>query len=163
MSMRGLESKLHKTFILTLYSQVHGNSCFYCKEPMTWDTISIEHKSHWRIADDPEAAFLDPNNIALSHRGCNARGGRKTTGFRRLGPKLSPKPGMCARGLHKMEGDNLYLRKDGKGGNCCRACKRAYDKTVGKERYAKRSPEEIAKRQEYQKRYWKTYKRPTKT
>ncbi len=49
-----------------------GERCFRCKEELTRDNFSVDHKSPWRNSDNPVELFFDLNNISYSHRSCNS-------------------------------------------------------------------------------------------
>jgi len=58
-----------------LFSQAiaAGHTCYRCKEALTRETFSIEHKIDWLNHEEAAKMFFDVDNIAYSHLQCNTR------------------------------------------------------------------------------------------
>lgn len=54
-----------------------GHKCHHCKEELTRETFSVEHKEPWLDAANPSERFFDLKNIAFSHQSCNSAAARR--------------------------------------------------------------------------------------
>ena len=50
-----------------------GYKFYRCKQELTRESFSIEHKEAWLDSDEPVNLYFDQNNIAFSHLSCNIK------------------------------------------------------------------------------------------
>lgn len=74
------QNRLTKDILFKLICETGKNFCYHCKEEITRETLSIEHKTPWLDSKDPVGLFFDLDNIAFSHLSCNAAAARKDGG-----------------------------------------------------------------------------------
>lgn len=71
MSFGTARARLDRDLLFKLATEI-GHTCFRCEQPLVRDNFSIDHKENWSIADDPQKAYFNLENIAFSHSACNA-------------------------------------------------------------------------------------------
>lgn len=59
-----------------MFSLLHDIKCFRCREDMTRETFSVDHKEPWLHSEDPAKNYFDMSNISFSHRKCNSAAAR---------------------------------------------------------------------------------------
>lgn len=69
--------KLIKDILFDLIVKTDQNYCFHCKEEITRETFSVEHKEPWLDSEDPFGLYFDIENIAFSHLSCNSGAARR--------------------------------------------------------------------------------------
>lgn len=70
-------ARLLKDILFKFVFETGSDKCFHCGEPITRETLSIEHKTPWLDSEDPQGLFFDLENIAFSHLSCNSSAARK--------------------------------------------------------------------------------------
>jgi hypothetical protein len=70
------QQRLVKDLLFKLATDA-GHACHHCKQSLTRDTFSIEHKKPWLDSAEPRKLFFDLSNIAFSHQECNFRAARR--------------------------------------------------------------------------------------
>lgn len=102
---------VHRLYRMVLFKILCANRlnvCHRCgREIITLKDLSLDHRSAWRDAQDPKAAFFDVDDVVFSHQGCNSGEPRKRRTH-------------CPKG-HAYVGENLMFRKD--GSRICRTCR----------------------------------------
>jgi hypothetical protein len=70
--------RLVKDILWKLIEATGQDACCKCKELMTRETFSIEHKVPWLDSKTPAELFFDLDNISFSHLRCNVEDRRIT-------------------------------------------------------------------------------------
>jgi hypothetical protein len=100
-----------------------GDTCWICHQP---GADTVDHIIERMLRPD---LVWDLDNARMAHRSCNSRrGAMRAIEHGRLG-NAAPRE-YCVAGLHRMEGDNVVTKKNGKGppSRRCKTCKRDYDR-----------------------------------
>lgn len=63
-------NRLRKIIFLRLLSEAGYKNCYRCGFPLD-ESVESDHIIDWESSLTPKETFLDPNNIAFSHRICN--------------------------------------------------------------------------------------------
>ena len=70
-------NRLVKDILWDYIVKCGDDHCHVCKNQLTRDDFSIEHKDPWLHSEDPLGLFFDIDNIAFSHKSCNYGAARK--------------------------------------------------------------------------------------
>lgn len=71
------QHRLTRDMLFKLIQDIKQDICFHCKEKITREEFSIEHKVPWLDSINPLELFFDLNNIAFSHKDCNSGAARR--------------------------------------------------------------------------------------
>ncbi len=108
MDLGTAQHRLRKKVLFSLMEASYGTKCFRCRQELTVDDFTLDHRVAWRNSSEATDKFWDLGNIEWSHSVCNTQASRSHNGLLEF----------CKNG-HKLSGRNV--RKSSRGREC-RAC-----------------------------------------